>query len=471
MLRPKPTCIALSEDDVCYHLESFLKRNDQLTKWYRQGAGSGSSYDGGDDDDGLFLDSDTLSLPESLFESDCDDSRSQPHANDDTQENRTGGAEDEGRARDRDRNQDSQAIVRVERDPAKNTFGVPLLGIPSNTSSRLLGQMFTPQQCTHLFPHSLNHQPLALFPLRHAISSNTLERVFSSVISVPLQLGQKEILPIPQAESHNRAFFLLSARELPPVINPRQHAPSHLPRIKLIHWKASHLTNNMEHTGQDGSASSSRDSHGLGPNEINALLEATQNHGDTRQPSPPQTIDPRSIERRSNTPTEAPRGRAKKGKARATSDDANTKNGSPKNTVSRATQTDPGMGTHVQADIRQSPLQEQENIAPGGGASPPPQQLWQDVFMSAMFPEQTAPRYDPSDQARRGMVRVDNPPARRGRVPRPQQGMVRCPSILYAIALLTACEKTGQLVHPTMVDATVFQEYVLQLITELDRAP
>jgi hypothetical protein len=91
--------------------------------------------------------------------------------------------------------------------------------------------------------------------------------------------------------------------------------------------------------------------------------------------------------------------------------------------------------------------------------------------MSAMFPEQTAPRYDPSDQARRGMVRIDNPPARRGRVARPQQGMVRCPSILYAIALLTACEKAGQLVHPTMVDATVFQEYVHQLITELDRAP
>jgi hypothetical protein len=106
----------------------------------------------------------------------------------------------------------------------------------------------------------------------------------------------------------------------------------------------------MEHTGQDGSASSSRDSHGLGPNEINALLEATQNHGDTRQPSPPQTIDPRSIERRSNIPKEAPRGRAKKGKDRATSDDANTKNDSPKNTVSRATQTDLDIGTHVQAN-------------------------------------------------------------------------------------------------------------------------
>jgi hypothetical protein len=105
--------------------------------------------------------------------------------------------------------------VRVERDPAKNTFGVPLLGIPSNTSSRLLGQMFTPQQCTHLFPHSLNHQPIALFPLRHAISSNTLERVFSSVISVPLQLGQKEILPIPQTgnseEPYSHSHYLASS--------------------------------------------------------------------------------------------------------------------------------------------------------------------------------------------------------------------------------------------------------------------
>ncbi|CEL07515.1 hypothetical protein ASPCAL10672 [Aspergillus calidoustus] len=453
MLRPKPTCIALAEDDVCYHLESILKRKDQFTKWYRQSAGSGSSYDG-DDDDGLFLDSDTLSLPESLFESDCDDSRSPPLGNDDTQENRTGQGEDEGTDRDRDRIQDFQAIVRVERDLAKNTIGVLLLGIPSNPSSRLLGQMFTPQQCTHLFAHSLNHHPAALFPLRLAIFSNTLERVFSSVIPVPLQLGEEEILPIPQAESYHKALFLLSAQELPPVINPRQHAPSHLPRIKLIPWKASHLTNNMEHAGQDGPASSSRDSHGLGPNEINALLEATQNHSDARQPSPPQTIDPRSIERRSNTPKEAPKSRAKKGKARATSDDANTKNGGPKNTVSRATQTDPDMGTHVQAngDMR-NPLQGQENIAPGGGASPPPQQLWQDVFMSAMFPEQTAPRYDPSGQARRSMVRIDNPPARRGRVARPQQGMA------------------GQLVHPTMVDATVFQEYVHQLIAELDRAP
>ncbi|KAJ0423760.1 hypothetical protein BJY00DRAFT_278279 [Aspergillus carlsbadensis] len=451
MLRPKPTCIALTEDDICYHLESILKRNDQLTKWYRQGAGSGSSYDG-DDDDGLFLGSDTPSLPESLFESDCDDSRSQPLANDDTQENRTGEGEDEG-DRDRDRNQGSQAMVRVERDPAMDTFGVPLLGIPSNTSSRLLGQMFTPQQCTHLFPHSLNYHPFALFPLRHVIFLNTLKRVFSSVTLVPLQLGQ-EILPIPQAENHHKAFFMLSAQELPSVINPGQHAPSHLPRIKLIPWKASNLTNKMEHAGHDGLASSCRDSHGLGPAEINALLAATQNQGDVRQPSPPQTIDPRSIERRSSTPKEAPRRRARKGKARATPDDANTKNGSPENTVSRATQTDLDMGTQVQANGNIcNPLQEQENIAPGGGVNPPPQQLWQDVFISAMFPEQTAPRYDPADQARRGMVRVDDPPARRGRVARPQQGMA------------------GQLVHPTIVDATVFQEYVHQLIAELDRAP
>ncbi len=73
MLRSKPTRVALTEDDLCYHIDSIFSRNDQLTEWHRQRTGSDNSYDGDDDEDGLFLDSDAFSQAETLFESECDE--------------------------------------------------------------------------------------------------------------------------------------------------------------------------------------------------------------------------------------------------------------------------------------------------------------------------------------------------------------------------------------------------------------
>lgn len=75
MLRSKPTSVALTEDDLCYHIESIFSRNDRLTKWHLQRTGSNNSYDGDDDEDGLFLDSDAFSQSETLFESECDETQ------------------------------------------------------------------------------------------------------------------------------------------------------------------------------------------------------------------------------------------------------------------------------------------------------------------------------------------------------------------------------------------------------------
>ncbi|KAL2854949.1 hypothetical protein BJY01DRAFT_204650 [Aspergillus pseudoustus] len=215
----------------------------------------------------------------------------------------------------------------------------------------------------------------------------------------------------------------------------------------------------MHHTNYEDLASAGKSPHVLGPTEINALIEVT------RQRSPFQTVDPRSIERRSNSPGESFSGQVegmKEGSDNGVIENVNSI--SRENTVTRGTQTDPGISKHMHAtgaihvstslpSAKQNPPQDQENIVPNRAVDPPPQQPWQDPFISAMFPEATAPVYDPKDQARRGMRGINNPPARRGRIARTQHGMA------------------GQLVHPTMADATVFQEYVHRLIAELDCAP
>lgn len=86
MLRSKPTRVALTEDDLCYHIDSIFSRNDQLTNLHRQRTGSDNSYDGDDDEDGLFLDSDAFSQSETLFESECDETQQRMTAEESPQE-------------------------------------------------------------------------------------------------------------------------------------------------------------------------------------------------------------------------------------------------------------------------------------------------------------------------------------------------------------------------------------------------
>ncbi|KAL2818839.1 hypothetical protein BJX63DRAFT_382930 [Aspergillus granulosus] len=210
----------------------------------------------------------------------------------------------------------------------------------------------------------------------------------------------------------------------------------------------------MHHTDYGDLASAGESPHLLGPREVNALIEVTREA--TRQSSPSRTIDPRSIEKRSDTPGET-FGTQVEGMMGGSNDGGfqNDSSMSWEGTVSRGTQTDLDMAKpmHATETIHMGPP-EQENTAPNRVDPPPlPQQPWHDPFISAMFLEPTAPVYDPAEQARRGMRGIVSPPARRGRVARTQQGAA------------------GQLVHPAVVDATVFEEYVHQLIAELDRAP
>ncbi|KAL3455299.1 hypothetical protein BJX64DRAFT_272658 [Aspergillus heterothallicus] len=456
MLRPKPTHIALTEDDVCYHLEGIFKRNNQLTKWHRQGAGSGSSYDG-DDDDGLFLDSDTLSLPETLFESDCDDTRSQDLADTDTQENRTtGGYGDGSRVNNSntDTGQLSQAVVRVERHPMKDELTLPwgpLIGLPPNTDKKLLSGLFTQQQHIHLSPHSLSCQPFTIHPQNYVRLKTTFERVFLLETAVSLQILLKEG---PSQEGSHRLFFPLSAQDYPPVIKLFQCTPSESFKIKFTSWRASQPATKMSHTNFEDLASKGQNPLVLEPNEVNALVEVT--HGELGQPSLSRSMDSRSTGGQTNTPGEPIDSQFKSKKKGAGGGGAKVVASlSPENTISRGTQTDSGLVKHMYtaSGTASNQPQEQENIAPTRANRPSPQQSWQDPFISAMFPEPTAPPYDPADQARRGMRGIPNPPTRRGRGARTQQA------------------STSNLVHPTMIAATVFQEYVHELIAELDRAP
>ncbi|KAL4870959.1 hypothetical protein BDV12DRAFT_194875 [Aspergillus spectabilis] len=125
------------------------------------------------------------------------------------------------------------------------------------------------------------------------------------------------------------------------------------------------------------------------------------------------------------------------------------------NTISRATQTDEDL---IESDDKEDGIlnqpRSQENIAPGimTGQLPSNRPL-QDPFISAMFPESGAPVHDTTDQYRRSVEGFVKKPSKRGRAARNPDGVL------------------GHLVHPTMVDATVFQEYVEKLTSELDRAP
>ncbi|PTU17628.1 hypothetical protein P175DRAFT_099636 [Aspergillus ochraceoroseus IBT 24754] len=80
LLRPQSTSIALTEDDLYYHLGRVISRSVELSAWFHNDNDSIDSHDGeegeegyDDGDDGIFTNSDS-SLPDFPSESDCADS-------------------------------------------------------------------------------------------------------------------------------------------------------------------------------------------------------------------------------------------------------------------------------------------------------------------------------------------------------------------------------------------------------------
>ncbi|KAL2863650.1 uncharacterized protein BJX67DRAFT_240267 [Aspergillus lucknowensis] len=482
MLRFPPTRIALTDDDICYHLDSIFAQNTQLAKWHRKDTGSSGSYEG-DDDDGLFLNSDTLSLPDTPVESDCDESRSQTL---------TDGSPRENRAEERETDSEPCSAVWFERTQAhllwhetlsiKSANSPPRvaqLGIPSGTDWRLLWQLFTSQHNIPI-PRSLACPIAAFSRLSHVELDAAPEglSLFATASSLRLfycKATRSYLGIIHKTSSSSTTPRYPSCISLGVEVSPRikslQIPSSSLPEILLFPLKPP-LPTRMDRTHDEISVSLDWVPDELGTSEINALVEISRNSSDgAQQPSFPQADAPHSVRGRSDSPSNR-ESIALGGLACSQTNDTKLVEGTRdesmksvdhlalRNTFSRGTQTDPDLATPMEATkgaadnlLERHPLQ-QENIAPGSvGPQPPPQLPWQDPFISAMFPEPNPPAYDPTSHIRRGVQGHINPPARRGRAARAPEGAL------------------GQLVHPGLVDAAVFQEYVHQLIAELDRAP
>ncbi|KAL2834952.1 hypothetical protein BDW59DRAFT_1555 [Aspergillus cavernicola] len=459
MLRFKATRIALIEDDLCYHIDSIFSRHDQLAKWHQQhtdsnNSYSNNSYDGDNDDDGLFLDSDTFSLPQTLFESGCDDSQSQALADDNAQDSSQGG-------------RSTQVIV-------GDTRAHSLDGLPSTDWERLR-KIFTSQH-NHSIPNS------ALSQLNDVVLDTILARLFSSITALPLRtshpqcIGHSEnsreaILPL-NSLGHN-LWIGLKVKDSP-LIGPLKLSASQLPGKQLIPWESASSLLKMEHSRRTKpeSANERLDAHGMSEAIVaeasaqECLTEMPSNSGSAAQPhSTPQDPDFRKLKRRSSSPSgmAASHSQGLRNTGAIGGSDAYFKSVSHpvhRKTVSRGTQTDPGLATPTEAierdtvNLFRNCSKKQENIAPDSAAPQSPvQRPGQDPLISAMFTEPDAHGYDATGQMHRGMQGYVIPPVRRGRIPRYQEGVL------------------GQLVHPTLVDAAVFQEYVHQLIAELDRAP
>ncbi|KAI9368351.1 hypothetical protein BJX61DRAFT_524273 [Aspergillus egyptiacus] len=451
MLRFNATRITLTEDDLCYHIDSIFARHAQLAKWHRRQASSGNSYDGDDDDDGIFLDSDTFSPPGTIFESDCDATQSPALEGD--------SAADSGPGEN-----DSQVIVRAEED---RTLGDPLSGESSHSLSLPLDPGLPASQYNPSIPRSLVWPNSRLLWSNLAVLDTVggLAKLLLTVVALPLILDFQE--NITQPENSRSTPLLLDSPDPDPPIDPKvkgspENKPlgplsSHFPKIELSSSAPASLLPEMKRTR--GSKTASSEEHGIkceGDNEHTQepLAERLPNPGNTPQKKrhTRQGRESRVKKERLSSPSQRSIGSSHDDYTKGVNQSAH------KRTVSRGTQTDQDFVSSTQVDQAAETLPEnrikQENIA-SGSVEPqtPALRPSQDPFISAMFPEPGAPEYDPTDQMRRGMQGYVNEPARRGRIARNQDGVL------------------GQLIHPTLVDAAVFQEYVHRLIAELDRAP
>ncbi|KAL4945439.1 hypothetical protein BDV06DRAFT_219272 [Aspergillus oleicola] len=472
MLRSKPTRIALTEDDLCYHIDSIFSRNEQLTKWHQQRTGSGNSYDGDDDEDGLFYDSDSFSVPETFYESECEETQSQPLTGGNPQEteSRPGNRNTSTavssrrrrpvtvrfaspepspstptRSRNRDRNHNSVAIVRSERTEhfihpahARSTHPRPIIpqSFLANTDWRRIKGAFplhdlTPQSL--ILPSSGQSRPTEV------VLQASLASLLSSITALPISISGREGA-VESFENSRRA--------------PLPGLSSMYPGTKAVfppEMKPFRPTKSVAIARTSNESGSSED-HTPEPTDGGCLTEKASNSGSaTLQLPSPNDARKRSSRRRLSTFKET----ASSGNQEERSQDSRS---SYYNTISRATQTSPDLAPPIQHEADDAPhdlddhaLGYRENVSLSETTEQPTDpRHWQDLFVSAMFPEPDAPEYDAMNQIRRGMQGYINVPGNRGRGARNER---------------------GQLVHPTLVDATFFQEYVHQLIAELDRAP
>ncbi|KAL4957270.1 hypothetical protein BDW69DRAFT_156781 [Aspergillus filifer] len=478
MLRAKPTRIALTEDDLCYHIDSIFSRNNQLTKWHRQRTGSGNSYDGDDDEDGLFYDSDSFSVTETFYESQCDETQSQPLPSGNPQapestsgnQNTSTGASaglrrpvtvrflspepsplSPNRSRSRNRNRGSVAIARNKRTQHVDAIEVPRVGgshprpsiprpILSSTDWRRVRRAFpltSPLTSLHPLPRN-SLAPGRSQPTEAVLEAN-LAGLLSSLTVLPIRISRREGV-VEQLENS-------------------RVAPLHGP-YSIEQYSKAALPSDMKRTGQAKSITADRASDESGSSNSNSLTpehktgesltEIASNSGDPAlQHSAPEDGRKRSSRRRSGV-----------SKALVTSDSQNEHikhpRASARNTASRATQTDPDLAPSTQDgeddaphDLIDDPSDDDENNSLDETTEHEnPQRHWQDLFVSAMFPEPDPPAFDATNQIRRGMQGHVSIPTSRGRGARNER---------------------GEIVHPTLVDATFFQEYVHQFLAELDR--
>ncbi|KAL4817988.1 hypothetical protein BDW67DRAFT_174325 [Aspergillus spinulosporus] len=509
MLRLKPTHITLTEDDLCYHIDSVFHRNHDLAIWHQKRKGSGNSYDGDEDEDEFSQDSDTDTISETPPESECDEVQLQMLAGNSQQEMEPGegntNADDgtssheqrpvsvrfalpEPSASSSDKSSDtSSQVVRggnAAIQPVGSAQSLHLslwLALCLSANWNKVNGVSTSQ---HNRPH-INSLPLSLPPSIQAVLDTYITNLLTSVTALPLRLSRHESEITQRGNSRKNLLPLtrlvydlwieLDAKALPAIAFLDSSPPSRSPNIELVLRRYPPLPE-MRRTYRTESASTGKKSHRekSGADRTTAIKDqeclsaSAPNSGSAAAQHPPSKGHGSSpVKRRLNSATENAR------RADPNEGSENVSYLADRDTVSRGTQTDSDLTSTLKAEldieITDNPLcrglqafivfqqnnpGRQENIAPDNAAKRSPHQpVWQDPFISAMFPEPNSPAYDPTNRIRRGMQGYINPTTSRGSQARNGRG------------------ELIQMVHPTLVDAHVYQEYVHRLIAELDRPP
>ncbi|KAL4765418.1 CDC26 family anaphase-promoting complex subunit [Aspergillus foveolatus] len=508
MLRLKPTRITLTEDDLCYHIDSIFHRNHDLAIWHQKRKSSGNSYDGDEDEDEFSQVSDTDTIPETPPESECDEVQSQPLAGDNQQEFEPGEGNtnaDDGTSSHEQRpvtvrfalpkpstsssDRRSQVIRggKTAIQLARSAHSLHLsfwLALCSNADWNKVNGVSTSQ---HNRPN-INSLPLSLPRPIQVILETYITNLLTSVTALPLRLPRlkSEITQpgiSPKKKQSSIAswpfaydlWIILDAKAPPAITFLESSRPSRSPNVELV-LRRYPPQPKMKRTYRTESASTGKRSHRekSGVDRTTAIKDqeclsarAPNSGSAAAQLSPSKGHGSNPFKRRLSSTTENAR------RADPDEDSENVGHLADRDTISRGTQTDSDLTSTLESELddesMDNPLHRglqafivfaqnnpgrQENIAPDNAAKRSPHQpVWQDPFISAMFPEPNSPAYDPTNRIRRGMQGYINPPTSRGSQARNDRG------------------ELVQLVHPTLVDARVYQEYVHRLIAELDRPP
>ncbi|KAL4878693.1 hypothetical protein BJY04DRAFT_195427 [Aspergillus karnatakaensis] len=404
MLRSKPTCIALTEDDLRFHIDSIFSRNEQLVKWHQQRTGSGNSYDGDEDDeDGLFLESDSFSPPETLFESECDETQSQTMAGSGPLEQ---GEErdslDDNNLRDKAYNGSQQWGLQSARDahPHRNSLDLMLQTSQHNHSESLFNTAPLPPSDdgdeTSILARLLANLFLELTGHTCAVNDSGNPRLISSFLNSP-QTGRR-------SKGLSNTTIL-------------EHPPSDLSGLHLVPLKAAPSSAQMEYPDHTGSSSAGKEPHETVFDEMSIfeaqaqefLAAPTSDQGSlVPQLSPIQGSSIISTERNDAPPDEVDA---------ETNKDQDTSDLVYQNTL-QATHASQHLleSDNEQTAALQSQLESQENIAPERTTGQPPSRgLFQDPFISAMFPDSGTSDHDTTDQYCRIMEGHGTLPPKQGR--------------------------------------------------------